>query len=86
MSNAQVSLPLNLWKTQGCHEFLSSIGFDVMGIGKTDVKLRSGKLNSRKTLQCALRVVKDIFSKIFSSLNLIKFIYLIDRGFFIGFL
>ena len=65
MSNAQVSLPLHLWKTEGCHEFLSSIGFDVMGIGKTDVKLRSGKLNSRKTLQCALRVVKDIFSKIF---------------------
>ena len=61
MSNVQVPLPLPLWRVQGCHEFLSSLGFDVMGIGKSEVMLRSGKLSLRRPLQCALQAVKDLF-------------------------
>lgn len=61
MSNVQVPFQLPLWRTPGCHEFLSSLGFDVMGVGKTEVMLRSGKTTMRRPIQCALQAVQDLF-------------------------
>lgn len=63
MSNVQVPFQLPLWRTPGCHEFLSSLGFDVMGVGKTEVMLRSGKTTMRRPIQCALQAVQDLFGK-----------------------
>ena len=63
MSNVQVPFPLPLWRLPGCHEFLSSVGFELMGIGKTEVMLRSGKITMRRPLQCALQASKDLFGK-----------------------
>uniref|UniRef100_A0A7M5WRT4 CHAT domain-containing protein n=1 Tax=Clytia hemisphaerica TaxID=252671 RepID=A0A7M5WRT4_9CNID len=63
MSNVQVPFPLPLWRVPGCHEFLSSVGFELMGIGKTEVMLRSGKITMRRPLQCALQASKDLFGK-----------------------
>ena len=68
MSNVQVPFPLPLWRLPGCHEFLSSAGFDVMGIGKTEVMLRSGKITMRRPLQCALQASKDLFGELNSLL------------------
>ena len=65
MSNVQVSLPLHLWRLPGCHEFLSSLDFDVMGVEKTEVNLRSGKKDTRQALQCAVQSLKDLFGRIY---------------------
>ena len=67
MSNVQIPFPLPLWRLPGCHEFLSSAGFDVMGIGKTEVMLRSGKITMRRPLQCALQASKDLFGELENS-------------------
>ena len=50
----QVPLQLGLWHVVGCHELLSSIGFDLLGVGRDEVMLRSGGINSRRVLQCAV--------------------------------
>ena len=54
LNNVQVSLQLNLWRMAGCHELLSSMGFDLLGVGKDEVMLRSGGMNSRRVLQCTV--------------------------------
>ena len=50
----QVPLQLNLWRVTGCHELLASMGFDLLGVGKDEVMLRSGGMNCRRVLQCAV--------------------------------
>ena len=57
MSNVQVPLTLKLWRTPGCHELLASLGFDLIGVGKDEVMLRSGKPNSRRALQCTVQAL-----------------------------
>ena len=57
MSNVQVPLNIKLWRTSGCHELLASLGFDLIGVGKAEVMLRSGKPNSRRALQCTVQAL-----------------------------
>jgi len=57
MANVQVPLKLKLWRTMGCHELLASLGFDLVGVGKEEVMLRSGKANSRRALQCTVQAL-----------------------------
>ena len=53
----QVPLNLKLWRTAGCHELLASLGFDLIGVGKDEVMLRSGKTNSRRAIQCTVQAL-----------------------------
>ena len=57
MNNVQVPLNLKLWRTVGCHELLASLGFDLIGVGKEEVMLRSGKANSRRAIQCTVQAL-----------------------------
>ena len=57
MNNVQVPLNLKLWRTVGCHELLASLGFDLIGVGKDEVMLRSGKANSRRAVQCTVQAL-----------------------------
>ena len=57
MTNVQVPLNLKLWRTVGCHELLASLGFDLIGVGKDEVMLRSGKANSRRAVQCTVQAL-----------------------------
>ncbi|XP_031573236.1 tetratricopeptide repeat protein 28-like [Actinia tenebrosa] len=57
MANVQVPLKLKLWRTLGCHDLLASLGFDLVGVGKQEVMLRSGKANSRRALQCTVQAL-----------------------------
>jgi len=61
LSNVQVPLSIKIWRVPGCHELLSSLGFDLMGVGREEVVLRSGRSNLRRPLQCALQSVIDLF-------------------------
>ena len=63
LSNVQVPLSIKIWRVAGCHELLSSLGFDLMGVGREEVVLRSGRSNLRRPLQCALQSVIDLFGK-----------------------
>ena len=63
MSNVQLPFPLPFWKITGCHEFLSTLGFDVMGIGKDEVTLRSSKSHMRQLLQCGVQALQDLFGE-----------------------
>ena len=63
MANVQVPLKLKLWRTLGCHELLASLGFDLVGVGKQEVMLRSGKANSRRALQCTVQALCALTGK-----------------------
>ena len=60
MGNVQAPLNLSLWRTSGCHELLASLGFDLIGVGKDEVMLRSGKINSRRALQCTVQSLRAL--------------------------
>ena len=62
-SNVQVPLSIKIWRVPGCHELLSSLGFDLMGVGRDEVVLRSGRSSLRRPLQCALQAIIDLFGK-----------------------
>ena len=64
LSNIQVPLSINIWRVPGCHELLSSLGFDLMGVGRDEVVLRSGRANLRRPLQCALQAIIDLFGEL----------------------
>eukprot|EP00794_Sanderia_malayensis_P018811 gene18811-20707_t len=61
VSNVQVPLHIKVWRIAGCHEFLSSLEFNLMGVGRDEVVLRSGRCNLRRPLQCALQAIIDLF-------------------------
>ena len=63
MNNVQVPLNLKLWRTSGCHELLASLGFDLIGVGKDEVMLRSGKTNSRRAVQCTVQALCALTGK-----------------------
>ena len=65
LNNVQVPLQLNLWHMIGCHELLASMGFDLLGVGKDEVMLRSGGVNSRRVLQCAVVGLNTLTGKCF---------------------
>ena len=56
-------LQLKLWRMTGCHELLASMGFDLLGVGKDEVMLRSGGVNSRRALQCAVVALNTLTGK-----------------------
>ena len=64
LNNVQVSLQLILWRVTGCHELLSSMGFDLLGVGKDEVMLRSGGMNSRRVLQCTAVALNTLTGKV----------------------
>ena len=63
LSNVQVPLSIKIWRVPGCHELLSSLGFDLMGVGREEVVLRSGRSSLRRPLQCALQSIIDLFGR-----------------------
>ncbi len=65
LNNVQVPLPLNLWHVIGCHELLASMAFDLLGVGKDEVMLRSGGTNSRRVLQCTVVALNTLTGKYF---------------------
>ena len=67
MNNVQVPLNLKLWRTVGCHELLASLGFDLIGVGKDEVMLRSGKTNSRRAVQCTVQALCALTGKYISN-------------------
>ena len=40
-----------------------SLGFDLIGVGKDEVMLRSGKTNSRRAVQCTVQALCALTGK-----------------------
>ncbi|XP_074640463.1 tetratricopeptide repeat protein 28-like isoform X2 [Tubulanus polymorphus] len=60
-ANLEVTVGVKLWRVQGCHEFLASLGFDLVGVGHNEVTLRLGKQANRRLLQFALTALVALF-------------------------
>lgn len=60
---AQLSIPVRLWQAPGCHEFLASLGFDLLEVGKDEVTVKAGKQANRRTLSFALQALVAVFGK-----------------------
>ncbi|GAB1599212.1 tetratricopeptide repeat protein 28-like isoform X1 [Argonauta hians] len=58
-----IEVPINvkLWQIPGCHEFLASLGFDLIDVGRDDVTLRLGKQATKRHLQFALQSLVAVF-------------------------
>ena len=52
---------MRLWQAPGCHEFLASLGFDLLGVGKDEVTVKAGKQANRRILQFGLQALVAIF-------------------------
>ncbi|GAB6029967.1 Tetratricopeptide repeat protein 28 [Chamberlinius hualienensis] len=52
---------VKLWRVQGCHELLASLGFDLMDVGQDEVTLRAGKQASKRHVQFVLQALLAIF-------------------------
>lgn len=57
----EVSINVKLWQIPGCHEFLASLGFDLLDVGRDDVTLRLGKQATKRHLQFALQSLVAVF-------------------------
>ncbi|XP_063965806.1 tetratricopeptide repeat protein 28-like isoform X1 [Lytechinus pictus] len=59
-----MQLPVNvkLWQTPGCHELLSSLGFDVIDMGPEEVLLITRKQVSRRFIHYTLQGLLAIFN------------------------
>eukprot|EP00057_Strongylocentrotus_purpuratus_P029870 XP_780072.4 PREDICTED: tetratricopeptide repeat protein 28 [Strongylocentrotus purpuratus] len=59
-----MQLPVNvkLWQTPGCHELLSSLGFDVIDMGPEEVLLITRKQVSRRSIHYTLQGLLAIFN------------------------
>ncbi|XP_048757568.2 tetratricopeptide repeat protein 28-like isoform X3 [Ostrea edulis] len=60
-SNIDVQICVSLWRMTGCHEFLASLGLDLVEVGKDEVTLRLGKQANRRQLQFALQSLVAVF-------------------------
>ncbi|XP_064620053.1 tetratricopeptide repeat protein 28-like isoform X2 [Lineus longissimus] len=60
-NSVEIQVNVKLWRVQGCHEFLASLGFDLIDVGRDQVILRLGKQANRRTLQFALTVLLAVF-------------------------
>ncbi|XP_061166629.1 tetratricopeptide repeat protein 28-like [Saccostrea echinata] len=60
-SNIEVQICVKLWRMTGCHEFLASLGLDLVEVGKDEVTLRLGKQANRRQLQFALQSLVAVF-------------------------
>ncbi|OWF55333.1 Tetratricopeptide repeat protein 28 [Mizuhopecten yessoensis] len=60
-SNIDVQINVKLWGVPGCHEFLASLGLDLVEVGQDEVTLRLGKQANRRQLQFALQSLVAVF-------------------------
>jgi hypothetical protein len=58
-----ISLSVNLWRINGCHELLASLGFDLMEVGQDQVTLRTGKQANKRNCQFVLQALLALFGK-----------------------
>lgn len=52
-----------LWRVNGCHELLASLGFDLAEVGQDEVTLRTGKTANRRHIQFVLQALLALFGK-----------------------
>ena len=62
-AQAQMSVSMRLWQAPGCHEFLASLGFDLLDVGKDEVTVKAGKQANRRILQFGLQALVAIFGE-----------------------
>ncbi|XP_069136443.1 tetratricopeptide repeat protein 28-like isoform X1 [Argopecten irradians] len=60
-TNIDVQINVKLWGVPGCHEFLASLGLDLVEVGQDEVTLRLGKQANRRQLQFALQSLVAVF-------------------------
>ncbi|KAH9502425.1 Tetratricopeptide repeat protein 28 [Bulinus truncatus] len=60
-SGIDVMVDVNLWGVSGCHEFLASLGLDLVDVGGDNVTLRLSKQAIRRHLQFALQALVSVF-------------------------
>ncbi|KAI8783209.1 tetratricopeptide repeat protein 28, partial [Biomphalaria glabrata] len=60
-SGIDVMVDVNLWGVSGCHEFLASLGLDLVDVGRDNVTLRLSKQSIRRHLQFALQALVSVF-------------------------
>jgi len=53
---------VKLWRVPGCHEFLASLGFDLVDVGKDEVTIRTGKQSSKRIIQFAVQALVVLFN------------------------
>lgn len=54
---------LRLWRVNGCHELLASLGFDLAEVGQDEVTLRTGKAANKRHIQFVLQALLALFGK-----------------------
>ncbi len=59
-----MAVSMRLWQAPGCHEFLASLGFDLLDVGKDEVTVKAGKQANRRILQFGLQALVAIFGKL----------------------
>ncbi|XP_013144707.1 PREDICTED: tetratricopeptide repeat protein 28 [Papilio polytes] len=57
----EVAVNVRLWRVNGCHELLASLGFDLAEVGQDEVTLRTGKLANRRHIQFVLQALLALF-------------------------
>ncbi|XP_072934461.1 uncharacterized protein [Epargyreus clarus] len=59
----EVAVNVRLWRVNGCHELLASLGFDLAEVGQDEVTLRTGKAANRRHIQFVLQALLALFGK-----------------------
>ncbi|MCL4126876.1 UNVERIFIED_CONTAM: hypothetical protein GTU68_063706 [Idotea baltica] len=57
----EVPVPVKIWRVNGCHELLASLGFDLMEVGRDEVTLRTGKQANKRSIQFAHQALLALF-------------------------
>ncbi|KAK8735667.1 hypothetical protein OTU49_005256 [Cherax quadricarinatus] len=57
----EVPVHVKLWRVNGCHELLASLGFDLMEVGRDEVTLRTGKQANKRNIQFAHQALLALF-------------------------
>ncbi|KAG7303484.1 hypothetical protein JYU34_012008 [Plutella xylostella] len=57
----EVAVNVRLWRVNGCHELLASLGFDLAEVGQDEVTLRSGKPANRRHIHFVLQALLALF-------------------------
>ncbi|KAI5635500.1 tetratricopeptide repeat domain-containing protein [Phthorimaea operculella] len=57
----EVAVNVRLWRVNGCHELLASLGFDLAEVGQDEVTLRTGKQANRRHIQFVLQALLALF-------------------------
>lgn len=63
-------LLFRLWRVNGCHELLASLGFDLAEVGQDEVTLRTGKAANRRHIQFVLQALLALFGKPYLKKNM----------------